>query len=77
MVELTFVPFRKETSKYSGYLNGEDTASSMDRSSVDIPAHGGVLSVAVERAENVEGKHHNNPYALLLFRGEQKQTTVC
>ncbi|MQL99449.1 hypothetical protein Taro_032165 [Colocasia esculenta] len=75
MVELTFAPFRKESSsKYSASLDEEENVSSMDRGSVHIPSNGGVLSVAVERAEDVEGKHHNNPYALVIFRGDQKKT---
>ncbi|CAB4270525.1 unnamed protein product [Prunus armeniaca] len=36
-----------------------------------------VPSPSVEQgAEDVEGEHHNNPYAFLCFRGEEKKTKM-
>ncbi|KAK3006298.1 hypothetical protein RJ639_015600 [Escallonia herrerae] len=37
----------------------------------DIETFSGSLH---RRAEDVEGKHHSNPYALILLRGENKKT---
>ncbi len=38
---------------------------------------GGLLEVIVHAAEDVEGKYHTNPYAKVVFRGEEKKTQVC
>ena len=40
------------------------------------PAGGGLLVVIVHEAQEVEGKHHTNPYVRLLFRGEERKTKV-
>jgi len=41
------------------------------------PQGGGLLEVIVHSAEDVEGRHHTNPYAKVLFRGDEKKTQVC
>uniref|UniRef100_A0A6N2M143 C2 domain-containing protein n=1 Tax=Salix viminalis TaxID=40686 RepID=A0A6N2M143_SALVM len=70
VVELTYVPFRENSIKFSGPLDGNGRSSPEE-----APLSGaGLLSVRVHGAEDVEGRHHNNPYALLLFRGERKRT---
>lgn len=38
------------------------------------PAGGGLLVIIVHEAQEVEGKHHTNPYVRLLFRGEERKT---
>ncbi|KAJ8424861.1 hypothetical protein Cgig2_003148 [Carnegiea gigantea] len=38
------------------------------------PAGGGVLVVIVHEAQDVEGKHHTNPFARIIFRGEKRKT---
>jgi hypothetical protein len=38
---------------------------------------GGLLEVIVHAAEDVEGKYHTNPYAKVVFRGDEKKTQVC
>ncbi|KAL6316503.1 hypothetical protein AAG906_018206 [Vitis piasezkii] len=38
------------------------------------PAGGGLLVIIVHEAQDVEGKHHTNPYVRLLFRGEERKT---
>ncbi|KAH8961658.1 hypothetical protein BDL97_05G060600 [Sphagnum fallax] len=40
------------------------------------PQGGGVLEVIVHSAEDVEGRHHTNPYAKVLFRGDERKTQV-
>lgn len=76
VVELTFDPFKEENGRLSDSLDGDVKHGSMSRASHDISSNGGVLSVTIEGAENVEGKNHSNPYALILFRGEKKKTKV-
>ncbi|KAG1353925.1 synaptotagmin-3 [Cocos nucifera] len=76
VVELTFDPFKEENARLSDTLDGDFKHSIISRASHDISSNGGVLSVTIESAENVEGKHHNNPYALILFRGEKKKTKM-
>jgi hypothetical protein len=41
------------------------------------PQGGGLLEVIVHSAEDVEGRHHTNPYAKVLFRGDERKTQVC
>jgi hypothetical protein len=36
-----------------------------------------LLVVIVHEAQDLEGKHHTNPYVRILFRGEEKKTKVC
>nr|CAB3471224.1 unnamed protein product [Digitaria exilis] len=75
IVELTFDPFREDSSRSSSVaLDGEGNTSV--RREGDGESSGGVLLVSVENAEDVEGKQHTNPYAEVLFRGERKKTKV-
>ncbi|KAL5990600.1 hypothetical protein ACLOJK_011502 [Asimina triloba] len=73
MVELTYDPF-KENDVYSEPLDGVGKDSSISRGGDSIASRGGLLLVMVQSAEDVEGRHHNNPYATILFRGEKKKT---
>lgn len=38
--------------------------------------NGGLLSVRIHSAEELEGKHHTNPYVEVHFRGEKQKTAV-
>jgi len=79
VVELTYVPFREDSIKFSGPLDGNGEMGSVSGRSTpeEAPLSGaGLLSVMVQGAEDVEGKRHHNPYALVLFRGERKRTKV-
>ncbi|EXB61824.1 Extended synaptotagmin-2 [Morus notabilis] len=76
--ELTFVPFKENNLKFSGPLvvYGRKESSD-DKPSDDGALSGaGLLSVMLQGAEEVEGQSHNNPYALVLFRGERKKTKM-
>jgi len=73
------VPFREDSIEFSGPLDGNDgrgSASGRHSSDEESLSGAGLLSVIVQGAEDVEGKHHINPYALVLFRGERKRTKV-
>lgn len=77
VVELTYVPFRADSIKFSGPLDGNGEMGSVSGRSPpeEAPLSGaGLLSVMVQGAEDVEGKRHHNPYALVHFRGERKRT---
>ncbi|GKV34146.1 hypothetical protein SLEP1_g42555 [Rubroshorea leprosula] len=76
-VELTYVPFKEDSIKLDGSLDKryERVESGIDKSSdEEVLSGAGLLSVMVRGAEDVEGEHHNNPYVLVLFRGEVKRT---
>jgi hypothetical protein len=70
MVELTYKPFKEDNVNLSFKEQVEQKAPE------GTPAGGGLLLVIVHEAQDVEGKHHTNPYVRLLFRGEEKRTKV-
>lgn len=79
VLELTYVPFREDSIEFSGPLDGNDrrgSASGRSSSGDESLSGAGLLSVIVQGAEDVEGKHHINPYALVHFRGERKRTKM-
>ena len=71
VVELTYAPFREDSIKLDGPQDGYGRKESgFDRTSDSKVFSGaGLLSVMVQGAEDVEGERHNNPYAVVLFRG--------
>lgn len=77
VLELTYAPFR-EQSDFSGQLNGSARKdSTFDRGTSNISQTGaGMLLVNVQGASDVEGSRHNNPYVLIIFRGERKKSKV-
>ncbi|XP_057979112.1 synaptotagmin-3 isoform X2 [Malania oleifera] len=78
VVELTFVPFKEDSDGFSGPLEGYERKESgiNGEYSGSSPSGAGLLLVTIQGAEDVEGERHNNPYALVLFRGEQKKTKM-
>lgn len=78
-VELTFIPFKEESERFSGPIDqGYVRKESVVKAPVqETPMKGaGLLLITVLGAEDVEGKHHTNPCALILFRGEKRKTKV-
>eukprot|EP00252_Welwitschia_mirabilis_P011420 TRINITY_DN2566_c0_g1_i1.p1 TRINITY_DN2566_c0_g1~~TRINITY_DN2566_c0_g1_i1.p1 ORF type:complete len:539 (-),score=134.39 TRINITY_DN2566_c0_g1_i1:317-1933(-) len=69
VVELTYTPFKEDETECD-----DDDDSLFEKAPEGTPAGGGLLVVRVLEAEDVEGKHHTNPYVRLLFRGEEKKT---
>lgn len=66
IVEVMYKPFKDdELSK-----NSEDT----EKAPEGTPASGGLLLISIHEAEDVEGKHHTNPFARLIFKGEERKT---
>ncbi|PSS05083.1 Synaptotagmin-3 like [Actinidia chinensis var. chinensis] len=79
VVELTYDPFKEDSEEFSGPLDSGYVRkeSGIDRASGnESPSGAGLLLVTVHGAEDVEGERHNNPYALVLFRGETKKSKV-
>lgn len=78
MLEMTFDPFKDDNDMFcAGTSDGDGNKDNgAEEGSINSPSNGGLLSVAIQGAEDVEGKYHNNPYAVILFRGEQKKTKV-
>ncbi|XP_050243045.1 synaptotagmin-3-like isoform X2 [Quercus robur] len=76
VVELTFKPFIDDSELFSGSLHGSGKREDMvGKGSEDVSLNrAGLLLVLLQGAEDVEGSHHNNPYAVVNFGGEQKKT---
>ncbi|KAJ7265830.1 hypothetical protein O6H91_Y403100 [Diphasiastrum complanatum] len=71
-VELTYKLFKEDAT----FSNEEEDESTVEKAPKDAPPGGGLLVVIIHSAEDLEGKHHTNPYAKVVFRGEQKKTQV-
>ncbi|KAK4562267.1 hypothetical protein RGQ29_004939 [Quercus rubra] len=69
VLELTYKPFKEEELPKSF-----EESKSIEKAPDGTPAGGGILVVIVHEAQDVEGKHHTNPYARILFRGEERKT---
>lgn len=67
VVELTYKAFKQEDL-------GRDFEETVASAPEGTPAGGGVLVVIVHEAQDLEGKHHTNPSARIIFRGEEKKT---
>ncbi|KAI7751343.1 hypothetical protein M8C21_023440 [Ambrosia artemisiifolia] len=76
-VELTFVPFVRDTMSLNGpiglYMRKETVSKKLGSSFVN---RAGLLTVTVIGAKSIEGKHHNNPFALVVFKGEKRKTKI-
>jgi Ca2+-dependent lipid-binding protein len=69
--EMTFKPFKEE--------DNESTLEELDgsqRAPEGTSPTGGLLSVTVHGAEDLEGKHHTNPFVEVHFRGEKQKSQV-
>ncbi|MED6127490.1 Synaptotagmin-3 [Stylosanthes scabra] len=78
VVDLTFVPFKEDSIKFGGNSEGYGRKESGSDvvSDDEVQEGAGLLSVLIQEAEEVEGEHHNNPFAVLIFRGEKRKTKV-
>ncbi|KAG7636894.1 C2 domain [Arabidopsis thaliana x Arabidopsis arenosa] len=61
-VELLYKPFT------------EEEMQAVQKAPEGTPVAGGMLVVIVHSAEDVEGKHHTNPYVHIYFKGEERKT---
>ncbi|XP_031476150.1 synaptotagmin-2-like [Nymphaea colorata] len=69
-LDVTYKPFKAED--LANELNEETGA--VESAPEGTPAGGGLLVIIVHEAQDLEGKHHTNPYVRLLFKGEEKKT---
>ncbi|KAJ0670959.1 putative C2 domain, synaptotagmin-like mitochondrial-lipid-binding domain, C2 domain superfamily [Helianthus annuus] len=76
-VELTFVPFVDDTASLNGpidlYMRKQTVSKKLGSSFVN---RAGLLTVTIISAKSVEGKHHNNPFALVVFKGDKRKTKI-
>ena len=72
-VELTYNPFKEGDTD----LDTSDESGTIEKAPDGTPEGGGLLVIIVHEAQDVEGKHHTNPYARIVFRGEERKTKVC
>ncbi|XP_073119046.1 synaptotagmin-1-like isoform X2 [Henckelia pumila] len=68
-VELTYKPFKEEDMPHNTENTGE-----VQKAPEGTPSGGGLLVVTVHEAQDVEGKHHTNPYVRINFKGEERKT---
>ncbi|KAL6295554.1 hypothetical protein ACE6H2_003696 [Prunus campanulata] len=71
VMELIYKPFKEDEMP-----KDDEDPNAIQKAPEGTPASGGVLVVLVHEAEDVEGKHHNNPQVRVLFRGEERRTKV-
>ncbi|XP_041019696.1 synaptotagmin-2-like [Juglans microcarpa x Juglans regia] len=69
VVEVVYRPFKEEE-----VPNDTEGENELQKAPEGTPAGGGMLVIIIHEAEDVEGKHHTNPYVRLLFKGEEKRT---
>lgn len=76
-LELTYKPF-KEDEEVPAEVDEDSSAkiNMVQKSGEGTLSGGGLLVVTIHEAQDLEGKHHTNPYAKILFRGEQRKTKV-
>ncbi|CAI9780170.1 unnamed protein product [Fraxinus pennsylvanica] len=72
--ETTFVPFLEDSKKFCGTTDHEQNGSFHDASEKVSLIGSGLLLVTIIGAKDVEGKNHNNPHAMILFRGDKRKT---
>lgn len=78
VLELTYAPFREDLRSFSGILEGYGRNDSITdgASGNGSPNGAGLLLLSVQGAHDVEGSRHNNPYVLIIFRGETKKSKM-
>ncbi|XP_009804435.1 synaptotagmin-1 [Nicotiana tabacum] len=69
MVELTYKPFKEDQ-----IPKEFEESDAVQKVPEGTPPGGGVLMITVHEAQDVEGKHHTNPYVRIIFKGEEKKT---
>ncbi|XP_020261612.1 synaptotagmin-2 isoform X1 [Asparagus officinalis] len=69
VMELTYKPFKEDTTTEMA-----DDGNAVEKAPEGTPEGGGVLVVIVHEAQDLEGKHHTNPYVRILFKGEERKT---
>ncbi|XP_057769257.1 synaptotagmin-1-like [Salvia miltiorrhiza] len=69
VVELTYKPFKDDD-----LPKDVEESSEVQKAPDGTPPGGGALVVTVHEAQDVEGKHHTNPYVRIICKGEERKT---
>ncbi|XP_010691897.2 synaptotagmin-2 isoform X1 [Beta vulgaris subsp. vulgaris] len=69
VLEATYKPFKEDE-----IASDPEDSGTVEKAPEGTPDGGGLLVITVHQAQDVEGKHHTNPYVRLLFKGEEKKT---
>nr|GME20121.1 synaptotagmin-2-like isoform X2 [Ipomoea batatas] len=70
VLEVMYKPFTDEEKAN----DADESGGEVEKAPEGTPAGGGLLVVIVHEAQDLEGKHHTNPFVRLLFKGEEKKT---
>ncbi|XP_020115310.1 synaptotagmin-1-like [Ananas comosus] len=70
VLDVTYKPFKEEEMP----KDVSEDSSVVEKAPDDTPSGGGLLVVIIHEAQDLEGKHHTNPYVRVIFRGEDKKT---
>ncbi|XP_039138470.1 synaptotagmin-2-like [Dioscorea cayenensis subsp. rotundata] len=71
ILEVTYKPFQEGDAPKEGT---DDDSGAVEKAPEGTPSGGGLLVVIVHEAQDLEGKHHTNPYVRVIFRGEERKT---
>lgn len=69
VLELMYKPFSADQ-----LPDNMEASDDVQKAPEGTPSGGGLLVVIVHEAQDLEGKHHVNPSARILFRGEERKT---
>ncbi|KAI3930783.1 hypothetical protein MKX01_037229 [Papaver californicum] len=69
VVEVIYKPFKEEDMPKDA-----EESNGVEKAPEGTPSGGGLLVIIVHEAQDVEGKHHTNPYVRITFRGEERKT---
>ncbi|OAY77707.1 Synaptotagmin-1 [Ananas comosus] len=70
VLDVTYKPFKEEEMP----KDVSEDSSVVEKALDDTPSGGGLLVVIIHEAQDLEGKHHTNPYVRVIFKGEDKKT---
>ncbi|PKU77493.1 Synaptotagmin-2 [Dendrobium catenatum] len=69
VTEVTYKPFKEDD-----FPEVSENSKEVEKAPEGTPSGGGLLVVTIHEAQDLEGKHHTNPYVRITFRGEEKKT---
>ncbi|XP_021755307.1 synaptotagmin-2-like [Chenopodium quinoa] len=69
VLEVTYKPFKEDEMP-----DDPEDSGTVEKAPEGTPDGGGLLVVTVHQAQDVEGKHHTNPYVRLILKGEERKT---
>ncbi|KAF3335217.1 synaptotagmin-2-like isoform X1 [Carex littledalei] len=72
VVEVVYRPFKEGDADED--TSDDSNNENLEKAPDGTPAGGGLLVVTVHEAQDLEGKHHTNPYVRLLLKGVERKT---